>query len=314
MVTIEKISCWGWNNNIRIANGTIEATVTTDVGPRVLSLRFIGEKNLFRTLEEEWGISGGNEWHIFGGHRLWHAPEARPRSYCPDNDPVSFTPTERGGIFTQRIEALTGIEKEIEIAMDTEGNHLAVFHRLTNRGVWPVQLAPWALSVMERGGLAIIPQEPYQSWSENLLPVRPLVLWGYTDMSDPRWRWGREYVTLQQDPERTSPNKAGFGNSLGWGAYFLEGYLFVKCAPHHRGVRYPDMGTSFAVYTDHRFLELETLGPFTHLEPQERVEHREDWFLFKNITCKNTDESIKENIQPLVDEVLRRQKKHTTQV
>lgn len=308
MVTVEKIPRWGWNNNIRITNGTVEVVVTTDIGPRVLSLSFVGERNLFRILENECGILGGEEWHIFGGHRLWHAPEARPRSYCPDNDPVSFTPTEQGGIFTQKPEPLTGIEKAIEILMDPEGNHLAVVHRLTNRGVWTVQLAPWALSVMDQGGIAIIPQEPYQSWSENLLPVRPLVLWGYTDMSDPRWRWGRKYVTLRQDPKATSPNKAGFGNSLGWGAYFLEGYLFVKYAPRCPGFPYPDMGSSFELYTDHRFLELETLGPLVCLEPHKTVEHREDWFLFKGVSFEDTDEAIDTHIRPLVEEALRKLK------
>lgn len=304
MVTVEKVSLWGWPNNIRIANGTIEVVVTTDVGPRILYFGFVGEKNVFRIIEEECGILGGEEWHIFGGHRLWHAPEAHPRSYCPDNDPVRFTPTEHGGICTQRTEPLTGIEKEIEVIMDPEGNHLAVLHRLTNRGIWPVQLAPWALSVMEQGGIAIIPQEPYQSWSENLLPVRSLALWGYTDMSDSRWRWGRRYVTLRQDPENTSPNKAGFSNSLGWGAYLLDGYLFVKYAPYHLALPYPDMGSSFEVYTDHRFLELETLGPLVCLKPHKTTEHREDWFLFKGISCEDNDESIDTFIKPLIEKAL----------
>lgn len=308
MVTVEKLPLWGWENNIRITNGTIEVVVTTDVGPRILLFRLVGKRNVFRVLEEECGISGGTEWHVFGGHRLWHAPEAYPRSYCPDNDPVSYTPTERGGIFTQKTESSTGIQKEIEIAMDPEGNHLTVFHRLTNLGVWPVQLAPWALSAMERGGIAIIPQEPYQSWSENLLPVRPLVLWGYTDMSDPRWRWGRNYVTLRQDPEKTFPNKAGFGNSLGWGAYLLDGYLFVKYTPYYHALPYPDMGSSFEVYTDHRFLELETLGPLVCLAPQKTVEHREDWFLFEGVSCEDTDESIDAIIKPLVEEALQKAK------
>ncbi|MEN3183833.1 MAG: hypothetical protein ABDK93_02435, partial [Atribacterota bacterium] len=157
MVAIERVPRWGWGNNIRITNGTIEVIVTTDVGPRILHLSFVGERNVFRVLEEECGILGGQDWHIFGGHRLWHAPEANPRSYCPDNDTVRFTPTTQGGVFSQSIELLTGIEKEIEVVMDPEGNHLTVLHRLTNRGVWPIELAPWALSVMDQGGMAIIP-------------------------------------------------------------------------------------------------------------------------------------------------------------
>lgn len=101
MITIERIPYKGWENNIRITNGTVEVIVTLQVGPRIIRLGLVGERNLFRVLEEECGIKGGSRWYIFGGHRLWHAPEANPRSYCPDNDSVRYTPTEKG-VFSLR--------------------------------------------------------------------------------------------------------------------------------------------------------------------------------------------------------------------
>ncbi|MCX7667628.1 MAG: hypothetical protein N2Z84_01695, partial [Atribacterota bacterium] len=261
MIKIEEIPFGGWARNVLISNGQIEVVVTKEVGPRIIRCAFVGKPNLFLEMPGEVGLTGGTEWHIFGGHRLWHAPEANPRSYNPDNDPVQFTQTSKGGIFTQSVEQLTGIEKEIEVEMDENENHVRVIHRLKNHNLWSVELAPWALSAMTPNGMAIIPQEPYQSWSENLLPVRPMVLWGNTRMDDPRWRFGNKYVTLKQDPKNTNPNKAGFGNKQGWGAYLFEDYLFLKIAPYKAGACYPDMGCSFEVYTDHRFLELESLGP-----------------------------------------------------
>ena len=36
---------------------------------------------MYQTLEK--GKTGGSEWHIYGGHRLWHAPEVMPRTYYP---------------------------------------------------------------------------------------------------------------------------------------------------------------------------------------------------------------------------------------
>jgi hypothetical protein len=306
MLKVEEIPFGGWARNCLISNGEIEVVVTQEVGPRIIRLAFAGKPNLFLEMPGEMGLTGGTEWHIFGGHRLWHAPEANPRSYNPDNEPVRFTRTERGGIFTQEVEKLTGIEKEIEVEMEADENRLRIIHRLKNHNLWPVKLAPWALSAMTQRGMAIIPQEPYQSWSENLLPVRPLSLWGYTRMDDPRWRFGNRYVTLKQNPEISAPNKAGFGNRQGWGAYLFEEYLFVKIAPYRFGAPYPDMGCSFELYTDHRFLELESLGPLTLLEPQETVEHVEYWFLFKGVKAEDTDESIDRNILPLVEESLKK--------
>lgn len=300
MLHIEEIPFGGWSKNCLISNGQIEVVVTKEVGPRIIRLAFVGKPNLFAEIPEEMGLTGGKEWHIFGGHRLWHAPEANPRSYNPDNDPIQFIQTERGGIFTQEVEKLTGIEKEIEIEMDEMENYLRIIHRLKNCNLWEVKLAPWVLSAMAKRGMAIVPQEPYQSWSENLLPVRPMVLWGYTRMDDSRWRFGNKYITLKQDPEQKIPNKAGFGNKQGWGAYVCGEYLFLKIAPYQMEAKYPDMGCSFEVYTDHRFLELESLGPLKVLKPQETMEHIEHWFLFQGIKLEDTDESIDQSVLPLV--------------
>ena len=38
------------------------------------------------------------DYHFHGGHRLWHAPEAMPRSYIPDDDEVTITDLADGVI------------------------------------------------------------------------------------------------------------------------------------------------------------------------------------------------------------------------
>jgi hypothetical protein len=69
-------------------------------------------------------------------------------------------------------------------------------------------------------------------------------------------------------------------NSAGWGAYFREGYLFIKRAAVISGAQYPDFGCNFEVFTNPDFIELETLGPLVELPPGEVVEHVERWWLF----------------------------------
>ncbi|HQE83180.1 MAG TPA: hypothetical protein PLM14_09285, partial [Candidatus Hydrogenedentes bacterium] len=76
---MEKIAYGGWPNCIRIAKGPIELIATTDVGPRIIRFGFSGGHNLFKEFEEHLGQTGGDEWRSYGGHRLWHAPEASPR-------------------------------------------------------------------------------------------------------------------------------------------------------------------------------------------------------------------------------------------
>src|SRR5688572_6636888 len=85
---IETISYQGWENCYRLNNGTLEVIVTADVGPRIIHFGFIGGENVFKQFPDDMGQKGGNEYRFYGGHRIWHAPENRPRTYAPDNDPV----------------------------------------------------------------------------------------------------------------------------------------------------------------------------------------------------------------------------------
>ena len=47
-VALEKTEYAGWKNCVRLSNGEIELVVTTDVGPRVIRLGFVGGQNLFK--------------------------------------------------------------------------------------------------------------------------------------------------------------------------------------------------------------------------------------------------------------------------
>src|SRR5947209_9703193 len=87
-VKIEKTNFKGWPNSYRISNGTVEAIVTGDVGPRVMRYAFVGGQNLFKEFTEQLGKSGEKDWQARGGHRIWMAPEDRVKSYAPDNGPI----------------------------------------------------------------------------------------------------------------------------------------------------------------------------------------------------------------------------------
>jgi hypothetical protein len=83
---MDMINYNGWQNCLRLENALVDVVITTDVGPRIIRYGFLGEENEFAELEEHAGQSGGKEWRMYGGHRLWHAPESLPRSYYPDNE------------------------------------------------------------------------------------------------------------------------------------------------------------------------------------------------------------------------------------
>lgn len=93
----------------------------------------------------------------------------------------------------------SGIQKELTIELADDDTQLTITHTLTNHNVWPVELAPWALTIMAQDGTTIIPNEPFIPHSEYLLPARPMVLWHFTNLADPRWKFGQLYTQLKCD-------------------------------------------------------------------------------------------------------------------
>ena len=297
----EKFNYGGWKNCLRLSNGKIELVATTDVGPRIIRFAEVSGKNMLKEFKNQLGLTGGDDWRSYGGIRFWHGPEAVPRCYYPDNFPVEYSWDEKTLKLSQETEKTTGIKKEIEVNLDEKSNHVNLVYRLINNNLWDIELAPWAISVMAEGSMAILPHEPFQLWEENFSPVRPLTLWAYTKMQDPRWTWGDKYIRLRQDPKSTSRQKIGVLNSAGWVASYNKGEILIKRYGYDPEYDYPDFGCNTEIYTDPDILELETLGPLVILEPGAEIEYTEHLFYFK-ATIENTDKSIDDNLISLVKE------------
>lgn len=211
-----------------------------------------------------------------GGHRLWHAPEQFPRTYIPDNEGLTVESLADGVALVGRPEALTNIGKRLEIRLDMSRPGLTLHHYLTNTGAWPVELAAWAITQLPLGGVAILPQNKEKSDPAGLLPNRHLALWPYTNWQDPRLHLENDYVLVEARPDMP-PFKIGFFNQAGWLAYWHQGLLFCKRFQPLPGREHPDLGCNSECYTNHQFIELESLSPLCRLEPGQTVSHVEQW-------------------------------------
>ena len=74
-------------NYLLFSNNNIELTIAKDFGPRITGLNLKGEINLFGKVNVSRKTPYGT-WKLYGGHRLWTAPEIFPNTYIPDNEPV----------------------------------------------------------------------------------------------------------------------------------------------------------------------------------------------------------------------------------
>ena len=286
------LSYSGWPHCLRLSNDEIELVATLDVGPRIIRFGFIGGPNEFVEYPEQQGVIERSTYRSYGGHRLWVAPETPGWTNHPDNNPVEWQRDGDTVVLRPPVEAGTHLQKELRVRIDHNRNNVHITHQITNRHSSPQTLAPWAISVMAPGGYAILPHEPFQSHADRVLPVRPLVLWGYTQMNDPRWIWGSRFIRLRQDPTATTPQKIGARVTSGWMAYANGDRLFVKKFGHDPNLIYPDFGCNAEIFTNPRMLEVESLGALRSLAPGESVTHEEDWYLFRGFNVGETEQDI----------------------
>jgi len=303
MTKFEKIAYGGWQECYRLSNDIVDLVITEEVGPRIIRYGFIDQANEFAEFPEMLGKTGGDKWRIYGGHRLWHAPEIPARTYAPDNGPVDIQRNGDVVRIVQPVEASTGIQKEIDIILAEDSTKVTLTHRLRNLNLWTVRLAPWSLSVMAPGGKCIVPLPPRAPHSDDtLLPTNTLTMWAYTDFSDSRWTLGRKYIMLAQDINADGAQKVGLSVPDGWAAYARNNHLFVKRFAYDPLAIYPDHGSVFETFTNRLMLEVETLGPLVNLAPGAAVEHVEHWSLHSDIAMPATDQDIDTHILPIVQQ------------
>jgi hypothetical protein len=301
---IERIEYGGWPNNLLLANEHAELVITLDVGPRVISYKKPGGENVFKNYAEHIGTRGESEWLNRGGHRFWLAPE-NERTYALDNSPVKHEVLGEGSVrLVDESAARFGIRKELSISLAPDSSQVTLEHSAVNESGEPAQLATWALSVMIPGGLELIPLPPLGEHPRDLLPNRTIVAWPYTDLSDPRWRFGALLITLRQTGDG-APAKLGLAHREKWIGYLTRSDLFIKTFVHEEGAAYPDFGCNFETFTNSDMLEIESLGPLRTLAPGESVAHTERWHLLAGMP---EPESLKERalvdwIEPLLKQI-----------
>lgn len=299
----EKINFKGWENCLHLANDEAELVISVGIGPRILCYRRRNGANFMKNFDEQMADIRSDEWQSYGGHRLWHAPEIFPRTYYPDVEPVEYEWDGRVLRLSCATESTTGLQKEILLELAKSGTGVRLRHRIFNRNPWAVTFAPWCLSVMAPGGTVIVPQEPFvphgPGEGESFEYARPLVLWQFTNMADPRFTWGERFIRMRQDDRFESKQKFGATVKAAWAAYALGDELFIKHFEYDPKAAYPDGGCNAEFFTMPGFLEIESLGPLAAVEPGAFAELNESWQLAP-IALSGSDDEISNQLKGLI--------------
>jgi hypothetical protein len=259
----------------RLANGHLWLDVLATAGPRIVRLGLAGsDRNLLaETPDAGWETPTGR-YELFGGHRLWFAPEDPDRVAVPDSSGLSLETEGDATRLTGTIEEPTGLVRSIVLRLAADAAALEVCHEIRNAGDRPIQLAPWPISQLPLGGTVLLPQAP-ATVGHALHPNRTLVLWPYTSWEDPRLRPRDGMVLL--DALAGPSLKVGSFNDAGWVGYVRDGAALVRRFEPQSGRLHPDLGCNVEVFIGDRFLELELLGPLTELLSSATVTFVERW-------------------------------------
>jgi len=267
-----------------IENKFLRLDYLTTTGPRIVGLYAKGvEGNLFaETPEVHWPTPHG-EFYLRGGHRLWTAPE--DTSYTCPEDGVSVV-TENDKVILKSAIDVSGLEKEISFHLDENRVHLS--HRITWHGDKPIEIAPWAITQLRLGGMAILPL----SSSKGLAPDRNLVFWPYSQVHDERFEL-HDDVILLFGQTATHAFKVGNLNKHGWIACMLGKAVFIKRFSFGESQNYPDLNCNVEAYVKDVCIELETLGHLAILNPNESATHEEIWEVITDTEYPATIESAR---------------------
>ena len=265
----------------RLENGHCWIEVLADGGPRIVGFGLAGEGNvLIESPDVSWD-NGYGRFELFGGHRLWFAPET-PECSVPDSTGLTLAPILDAGGLALRLagatEAPTGLRKTVEVRLDPDSAAVSVRNEIRNIGSQTFEVSPWGITSLRPGGMAVAPL-PGPADEHLLQPSQVLVLWPYASWSDDRLKIDDRFLAVSMHP---APRfKIGCLSASGSVGYLTDGLLFVMRFDPALGSAHADKGANLEIFADERMIELESLGPLVRLGPGDATIHDERWELRK---------------------------------
>jgi len=274
---MKRLAYQGWQNCYQIESGDCRMIASADIGPRIVHLSRGKGENLLKLFESQIGKTGGNDWRLYGGHRVWHAPEDPVKSYIPDNDAVEAEILSEDALYL-KVSLIPEVEKSITMRVAKNGDGFEIVNRIRNVGDEVVKTASWGITTFAPGGVGYMPISKASSRSEALCASFQINLWDYTNFSDPAFVWREDWIEFHQK-QALSKQKVGTFACNPWLAYRLGDSVVIKTYNFGKqdlsADEFPDLGSNVEVYFDRDMFELEGLSPWKDLNPGESVSHTE---------------------------------------
>ena len=253
-----------------MTDGKTDVGVALDFGIRIVHLSCAGMENLYyqQPADLSDGFTTPDGWRLYGGHRMWLAPEG-DHSYHPDNEPVNYKTLPNGVIVEQSLDPRQNIVKSLKITFEKDGT-LRLDHSFRNAGETPIVGASWGVNTLAGYGSATIGF----SGVDGLNPSRTVSLWGETNLNDSRLKFTKDSISVQHAPD-PAYFKIGVYSREGSAVFRNKGQQLTLTFDTPDMELLPDGGCNFELFMSKQFLELEVLGVKTEILPGQAACHTE---------------------------------------
>ena len=263
-----------FGKSLFVHNGMVEVGIPLEYGLRIGHFSFCGSENVFFEQPKEMTeLATEDGWRVWGGHRLWLAPES-PKDYCPDNEPISYEILDNGVRIMQKEDPWLKVKKSIRISFVGDAE-VEVVNCVENTGEEMLHCSLWAIQAMAPGGteelIFALRDGGYDHWHR-------ISMWDYTSLGDSRAEYRRDGITLTHRA-LDEKYKIGVGHPLGPVTYKNKGVTFIKKFKVELEKNYPDGDVSFETFMCKHMVEIESLSPLGKIMPGGSMEYAERWEL-----------------------------------
>lgn len=275
------VSFYGYDDCIRLDNGTTRVTLCPAAGGRVLEYALEGKNALY--LEK-----GGEGWVWEPGKRGGSMTAGRfdigPELTIPQHPALWMGPWkgeitgDRSARLTSGKDEPTGVQLVRDFTLTADSSKLECKQTIRNISKKTVEYCHWSRTFAHGGGICVIPltapsrfPNSYVMYEEgHVINVRP---------EDANIRVRDGFLEITAAPRRP---KLGFDTTAGWFGYLMKNdLLFVKQFPVYPDRVYNEAaGLTMSIwYPDRPMCELEPIGPRERLKPGGEASFTETWLL-----------------------------------
>jgi len=238
-----------------IAVGDVTMTINANEGAKILSFKY----------KDAEVISQMKRFNAYGS-TFWTSPQAEwnwPPVAEYDRLPYEVEQTETSLIMTSKTSERFQYSIRKEFTADPSDNSISVTYSIINHSDNERQVAPWEITRVPGDGLIF-----FACPSKNITPADKM---NFVD------KYGAAWYAYDESKEQRKINADG----KGWLAYANNGLLLVKKFPNLLPSQPAPKEAEIQVYVNEgkTFIELESQGAYTTLQPGGSLSYTVKWYL-----------------------------------